>query len=670
LWVGTSGQGLCRFDKASGSCRTFRHKNGDPSSLSNDTVSSLLIDRDGMLWIGTGDGLNKFDPMTQRFIAYRDETSPNPGSQIWSMAQDQGGNFWLGTQGSGLLRFDRKTEQLRAFGGVTTLSNPYVSTVYADRANRLWAGTFNGLDRVDPLNGRRIARYAEENGLASTKVSCILEDAHGDLWLSTNKGISKFNLQTVAFENFSVADGVPGDLTAYSACVKNADGEMFFGGFAGATRFRPEEVSKDSSAPPVALTAFDLFGAPVPVGPGSPLERVIGYTNELRLTHDQNSFSFQFSALSFRNPSTNRYRYMLEGLDRSWHEVGSDRRYATYTTLPAGVYRFRLQGATIRGPWSEPGLTLGITITPAWWATWWFRTLCAFAALLSIMALYFLRVRQLRQRFAVQLEARESERVRVARELHDTLLQGFQGMMFRLQAVRQLLPERVGEASSTLDCALDVGDQAIYEGRVAIQNLRCLTPDDHDLTTALGTLGVELGAGIEATSPSHPEYRVVVEGRPRELAAILRDDIYRIIREAVRNAYQHANAKLIETEITFGERELRVRVRDDGRGMDPQILMSGQRSGHWGLPGMRERSESFGGQLDVWSETDAGTEIELRISAHIAYARPPLSSSRRIRSLLEHYIIRLRPKSRASTDHAPGPNIANAKSVTETSHRV
>jgi len=252
-----------------------------------------------------------------------------------------------------------------------------------------------------------------------------------------------------------------------------------------------------------------------------------------------------------------------------------------------------------------------------------------------------------------------NERTRIARELHDSLLQGFQGLMFRLQAVSQLLPERPVEAASVLDSALEAADQAIFEGRDAIQNLRSSTFDDHDLPTALGTLGAELGIGIE--SQSQPEHRVVVEGRPRELVPVLRDDIYRIVREAVRNACQHANARHIETEITFGDRELRVRVRDDGIGMDPQILIRGRRAGHWGLPGMRERSDSLGGQLDVWSEKNAGTEIELRISAHIAYTRPPISVSRRIRSFLERYSMRLRPNIRASTDHAPGPNMAKAR---------
>src|ERR1700722_9346943 len=622
LWVGTSGQGLCRFDRTTGSCKMFRHASGDSSTISNDTISYLLIDREGILWSGTGDGLNKFDPATQSFAVYRDETSANSGGQMWSMVEDHDGDLWIGSQGSGLMKFDRRTQRLRA--GAATVSNPYVSAVYIDRANRLWAGTFNGLNRIDLSTGT-VARYAEEYGFASTKVSCILEDARGDLWLSTNKGISKFDPKIGTAQNFSTADGLPGDLTGYNACWKSTNGEMFFGGFAGATRFRPEDVYDDSYVPPVGLTAFDIFGAPVSIGSGSPLKRVIGFTNELVLTHDQNSFSLQFSALSYRNPSTNRYRYKLEGLDQRWHEVGSDQRVASYTTLPAGAYRFHVQAATARGPWSEPGRTVDITIQPAWWSRWWFRGLIAMLLVAVAVAPYLLRVSQISRQFLIRLEERVSERTRIARELHDSLLQGFQGLMFRLQAVRQLLPDHPGDAAKFLDSAMQVGDQAIGEGRDAVQDLRSSTSylEEGDLATALGTLGAELAAGMEPQAT--PEYRVMVEGKPRELSSDVRDDIYRIAREAVRNAYQHANARHIETELTFGDTDLSVRVRDDGIGIDATILARGQRPGHWGLPGMRERSESIGGRLKVWSEKNAGTEVELCISDVIAYAEPSTS---------------------------------------------
>jgi signal transduction histidine kinase len=167
---------------------------------------------------------------------------------------------------------------------------------------------------------------------------------------------------------------------------------------------------------------------------------------------------------------------------------------------------------------------------------------------------------------------------------------------------------------------MQVGDQAIGEGRDAVQNLRSSSFDNRDLAISLSALGTELEAGMD--TPSKPQYRVVVEGRPRELTAVVRDEAYRIAREAVCNAYQHAEAGHIETEVTFGDADLTIRVRDDGIGVDAQILAHGQRRGHWGLPGMHERSESFGGHLHVWSDGNAGTEVELRIPADIAYSEP------------------------------------------------
>ena len=616
LWVGTSGQGLCRFDAATGHCRMFRHSAGDPSSISSDTIDRLLIDREGAFWIATADGLDRFDPLTRGFTVYRDQA--DSGAQMMSMVEDRDGNLWLGSIGSGLLRFDRKTGRLAPLSRLRTsaIGDQYAAAVYIDRKNRLWAGTFNGFELVDPLTGRT-RRYAEANGLASTAVSCILEDASGDLWLSTTKGISKFNPDTGIFQNFSAADGLPGDLTAYSACFKSATGEMFFGGFTGATRFRPEEVTGDSYEPPVVLTAFDLFGAPVGIGPKSPLERVIGFTRNLTLTHDQNSISFQFSALSFRSPQTNRYRYELEGLDQGWHDVGSDRRYATYTTLPAGMYRFRLQGATNRGPWSEAGVTLAVHILPAWWATWWARALLGLAALLTVLALYLLRVRQLQQQFETQLQARESERTRVARELHDTLLQSFQGLLLRFQVAYELLPVHPAAAKQDLGIAIDRTTHAISEGRDAVQGLRASAVEGDDLAAAIKALAEEL-----AGDPSREDviFRVDLQGTSAPLRPIVRDEIYQIAAEALRNARRHAHASRIEVELLYDKRQLRMRVRDNGAGIDQGFLSGGDAVGHYGLHGMRERAKLIGGKLTIWTAADSGTEIELTVPAARAYA--------------------------------------------------
>jgi PAS domain S-box-containing protein len=251
--------------------------------------------------------------------------------------------------------------------------------VLFDHSGTMWVGTQNGLDKFDPATGT-FKTYYEQDGLSGNAVSCILEDQRGSLWMSTNNGLSLFDPAKQTFKSYSAADGLPGaDLGGWGACYKSASGEMFFGGFSGGIAFHPDRVIDDPYIPPVVLTDFRLFDRPVAVGGGSPLSKSIGYTDTLRLSHDKNIFSLEFAALSFFNPATNRYRYKLEGLDREWHEVGSNQRLVTYTTLPAAKYTFRVQGATSRGAWSEPGLQLSLRILPAWWNAWWFRVVCAAA---------------------------------------------------------------------------------------------------------------------------------------------------------------------------------------------------------------------------------------------------------------------------------------------------
>jgi signal transduction histidine kinase len=230
------------------------------------------------------------------------------------------------------------------------------------------------------------------------------------------------------------------------------------------------------------------------------------------------------------------------------------------------------------------------------------------------------RVRKLTEtQLALRFEERLAERTRIARELHDTLLQSFQGLMLHFQAVNDALPP--GKEKEALEKALDRADQAIVEGRDAIQNLRSSTTVTNELAQAMSALGEELASAEDGERRS-TTFHVSIEGRPRELHPILRDDIYRIAREALRNAFRHAQASKIEAEITYSERLLRLRIRDDGKGIDPKLLDAG-RDGHWGLPGMRERAQQMGAQLDMWSEVGAGTEVELSIPGPVAYGQSP-----------------------------------------------
>ena len=400
LWVGTYDQGLLHFDRQTGKFRAYRHDPADPSSLSNDTVTRLVVDPDGTLWAATWDGLDHFDASTGRFKTYGRGLE---GRNILNLelAEDPEGKLWLGTHSSGLHRFDPATGQFTIYkhdpNRQESLSDNRVNSVFFDHTGGMWVGTQNGLDKFEPQAGT-FTVYGERDGMAGTVVSCILEDDRGRLWMSTNEGVSSLDPITRRFNNYTSVDGLPGaDLTGWGTCFKSADGEMFFGGFSGATAFYPDKVTDNRYVPPVVLTDFRLSGAPVEVGAGSPLEKSITYTHALTLSHQQNMFSLEFSALSYLNPATNRYRYKLEGLDSKWHEVGSEHRLVNYTTLPVGTYVFRVQGATSQGPWSEPGVELRIKILPPWWRTWWFRGLGIAAFLSALGILYQIRIRQVRR---------------------------------------------------------------------------------------------------------------------------------------------------------------------------------------------------------------------------------------------------------------------------------
>jgi PAS domain S-box-containing protein len=400
IWAGTYNHGLLRLDRRTGKFQTYLHNPADPYSLSNDVVTRLLVDHNGMLWVATNDGLNRFNAATERFTVYK----PDPPKSIvdyLELVEDRKGALWLGTDSSGLHRFDPETGQFTSYehdmDRPGTLSDNRVNSVHFDRSGTMWVATQNGLDKFDSKTSTFTA-YTQRDGLPGNAVGCILEDDHSNLWMSTNKGIARFDPRSASVNSYSTAEGLPGpDLTGWGACFKNRSGEMFFGGFNGATFFHPNSVADPSYTPPVVLTEFRLSGSPVDIGGGSPLSKSITYTNGLTLSHEQRNFSLAFSALSYLSPGTNRYRYKLEGLDDTWHEVGSNERLVTYTTLPAGVYTFRAQGATSRGVWSDPGAAVLIRILPPWWSTWWFRVLCAAVSVTLLGGFYRWRIHQLRR---------------------------------------------------------------------------------------------------------------------------------------------------------------------------------------------------------------------------------------------------------------------------------
>ena len=622
IW-GTGRQGACQF--ARGECTSRMDLPGQYQQTYGSRL--LAVDGNHRLWCFVPElGLFAFE--NGHWMRYGDASPDWTHAESTTQYTDAAGRVWFGFQDGGLLTIaaDGRLHQYSSQDGLPSAEVRAVASV----GTRLWVGSQAGLVLQ---RGPRFTPVLPYDAPAFGSVSGIVAADDGSVWLNENRGVVRISAEEVAailldgshrprYDLFGSLDGLSGasEQVTTPTAVRGTDGRLWFTTTNGAAWVDPRQLYRNELPPPVVLQSVVADGRTL--SPASRLE-IPGTTTHLQI---------MYAGLSLSVPERVQFRYRLRGLDREWQSAGT-RRTADYTKLPPGSYDFEVIAANDAGVWNEVGAHVPIRIIPAWYQARWFYGLSGLLVIAILAALYRLRVAQVRADMRRLLEVRLSERERIARELHDTLLQGFQGLMFRLQAVRQLLPERPGDAESFLDSAMEAGDQAIGEGRDAVQSLRSSSVDERDLATSLSALGDELG--FASPTEARPEYRVVVEGRLRELAPDIRDEAYRIVREAVRNVYQHAKATHIETELHFGDSDLWIRVRDDGMGVDPKILAQGQRPGHWGMLGMRERSERFGGSLQVWSEGNAGTEVELRIPAKVAYVlRPPFRSQKKWRGFL------------------------------------
>jgi signal transduction histidine kinase len=317
-----------------------------------------------------------------------------------------------------------------------------------------------------------------------------------------------------------------------------------------------------------------------------------------------------FTAVDLASPENVRIQYRLDGVDAAWFDADSTRT-ATYTDIPGGVHSFHIRASNGDGVWDREGIVYNVTQKPFFYQTTTFRLAALTAAILLLVALYQFRLRQTAARLNARLEERLAERERIARDLHDTLLQGFQGLILRFHDAMMMIPEHL-PARPRMETALDRADEVMAEGRDRVVNLHASFEKSGDLSQSLARVGDEIASGSEVT------VCVTVEGRVQKLDPVALDEIYCIGREAMLNAFRHAKGRSIEVELDYAPWAFRLRIRDDGRGIDPKILQSG-RPGHIGLAAMRERADRIGAQLDIVSGPDAGTEIELSVPASQAY---------------------------------------------------
>jgi signal transduction histidine kinase len=345
--------------------------------------------------------------------------------------------------------------------------------------------------------------------------------------------------------------------------------------------------------------------------------REVAGVDNLRIGPRLRELQIDYTSPTFTVSEKVTFRYKLDPYDDGWHDAGA-RRQAFYTDVPPGTYTFRVMAINSIGLWNERAATLTFSVVPAFYQTIWFRTFVAVLSVGLLWSAYQWRVRQIRHRFELTLDARVSERTRIARDLHDTLLQSFQGALLQFQSVAKVMKTRPDEAAERLERALDQAEAAITEGRDTVHGLRASATTVNDLANGIAALGAELTS--VPTAVAAPAIDVDVDGASRDLNPLVCDETYRIAGEALRNAVKHAQARRVTVTIHYEPRQLRLVIHDDGRGIDTETMHRQQVAGHFGLPGMRERAAIVKGQLEVRSVPGAGTEIELRVPAAIAYS--------------------------------------------------
>lgn len=525
--------------------------------LISDTVTAIGESADGTMWFGSPEGLSRWSRGAWRSYTSRDGL---PSDDITALLVDPDGSVWAGT-GGGLAVLRSTADR---FDAVTAISEPVIGLAQ-DRLGWLW---------------------------------CAMPNRLLSLPLPATQDVGALDVN--AIREYDALDGLltRDSVKRQRVLALGPQGRVWYASTSGLAVADPSRVTP--SEQPGLLTIQEV----------SADDMVRRAREPLAFPSSHRRVSIAFAGISLAVPERIRYRYRLDGFDPGWSRPSTEHT-AGYTNLAPGRYRFRVMASDSTGSWTAAERSVAFEIMPAVWQTAWFQVAMVGLLGAALAAAYRHRTGQLARQLNVRFEERLAERTRIAQELHDTLLQGFLGASMHLHVAASRVPD--GSATrGQLNYVLDLMRRVIDEGRQAIRGLRSTAGDADDLAAALTGVARELGLADSTTC------RVVLSGQPQPIHPVIRDEVYRICREALANAVRHASATLIEVELLYRQDCLLVAVRDDGVGIDAQIARSGL-EGHWGLSGMRERAEAIGGRLRVRSRAAAGTEVELSIPAGVAF---------------------------------------------------
>ncbi len=645
LWVGTSESGLNAI-AANGKVKTYTDRDG----LLSDVILSLAAGPNGEIWVGTPDGLNRIAGGRVDAIG---SANGLPDDFVRSMLADADGSLWIGTR-HGLTHwknaataqsFANAASQMQTYTVSNGLGSDLVGAMARDAKGDLWVATLAGLSR---LHAGAIQNFTTSNGLSSNVVTAllprtdgtiligteghgwdvwdghgfhpqmqnglskltvraILDDELGHLWFATQSGIARCDCGAMSgagtmpdcshWVEFGTADGLRSSETAtnsHPSAWRSRDGRLWFATPRGLVEVDPAHFPVNQVAPPVAIERFTVDDHDQPLH---------GADSRLRVAAGKVHFEFDYAGLSFVAPQKVAYRYMLEGFDHGWTEAGT-RRTAYYTNIPPGHYTFHVQAENNDGIWNTAGAAFSFDLEPHFYQTIWFYALLVAALAACLLLLIRFRVNRAEREFKAVL----GERSRIAREIHDTLAQGYVGISVQLEVLAELLRQRrVEDAQKHLNNARENVRTGLADARQSIWALR--TQDSRETT-----LPVKLRRIAERAADNGLEANFRLFGAYRALSAEAEQEILRVAQEAIHNVKKHAAASQLTVQLEYLPNEVDLEVRDDGRGLTTNgRLDSGP--GHYGLMGMKERAAAIGGTLEVTGTPGDGTTVRLKTPA-------------------------------------------------------
>jgi Signal transduction histidine kinase len=604
LWIGRRRGGLTHLTYNNGSLTTETYTQAE--GLAQNSIYAVHQSRDQSVWAGSlSGGVSRFKD--GKFTTY---TAANglPSNTVTAILESSDGTMWFATA-NGLSSLSQNNWTI--YGSLDGLPPGSVNCLLEDSSGAIWIGTDNG---IAVLRSGEIEVPREVPESLHEPIRGVAEDRNGRLWISTANHVLRVDrdklLGSVTGEadvrEFGLADGLRSveGVKRHRSVFMDALGRIWLSTNRGLSVVDPRQVANTSVPAMVHVEEVTADG------------NVVDLQGAVRIPGARQRITFSYAGLSLSVPERVRFRYKLDSFDQDWSEPVATRE-AVYTNLSPGAYRFRVIASNSDGLWNGLESTIQFEIEPVFWQTWWFRLSCVMVIGLAILFFYRLRLHRLTHQLNVRFEERLAERTRIAQDLHDTLLQGFLSASMQLHVAADHLPAD-SPAKPLVSRVLELMRRVIDEGRTALQGLRSTNRGAHDLAESFAGIQQELAL------QERIDYQVTVEGASRPLQPIIRDAVYRIGREALVNAFRHSRASNIEVVLKYGSKHLRILVRDNGCGIDPQVLHSG-REGHWGLSGMRERAEEIGARLKVRSDA-AGTEVDLSIPGDIAFE--PLSSER------------------------------------------